>query len=160
MSSSAQWGISRHISGTVRLSRTTSALRTCSNPVNVPGTRASIVLRIYHAVRSTPFGSDLAFSCMGPKMKSFPLKALVQFVENLLLDLEMQLLLSASSAPLKAKGFPQGPAQHPTTRITVCTDAYSGLRNSSLSCSTDYLFHSFSSCYTCICTDHWQHQLS
>lgn len=40
-------------------------------------TRASIVVRIYHAVHSAPFGSDLAFSCMGPKMKSFPLKALV-----------------------------------------------------------------------------------
>lgn len=58
-------------------SRTTGALRTCSNPANVPGTRASIVVRIYHAVRSTPFASDLAFSCMGPKMKSFPLEALV-----------------------------------------------------------------------------------
>lgn len=46
-------------------------------------------------------------------------------------------------SPAESQGLPQGPAQHPTTAITVCADADSGLRNSSLSCSTDYLFRSF-----------------
>lgn len=46
-------------------------------------------------------------------------------------------------SPAESQGLPQGPAQHPTTAIIVCADADSGLRNSPLSCSTDYLFHSF-----------------